>query len=220
MDLNGKMKLNKIVLLTGFDPFGEFDVNPSWEVARRINNQEISDFTIRSIQVPLKYNEIKSVIVKSIETLKPKIIISLGQSYRNLISLEKVAINFADLTESNVLYNCGSRPKDQILEPNGQIAYFTNLPLRRILSTLRQNNIPSEISYTAGTFGCNQIFYQTMHQVHQTRLPIKAGFIHVPCLPSQAAKLQKMNKGKIPSMDLNIIVEALKLIIKETIANL
>lgn len=214
------MKLHKIVLLTGFEPFGEFEINPSWEAARKINNQEIANFTIKSIQIPLAYNKIKFTIIKSIENIKPKIIISLGQSYRNLISLEKVALNFADLTESNILYNCGSKPQDEILEPKGQTAYFTNLPLRIILSTLRQSHIPSEISYTAGTFGCNQIFYQTMHRVHQTKLPIKAGFIHVPCLPSQTVKLQEMKKSKIPSMDLNIIVEALKLTIKETIANL
>ncbi len=214
------MKLNKIVLLTGFEPFGEFKINPSWETARKIHNQTISNFLIKSIQVPLAYGKIKPMTIKLIEDFKPKIIINLGQSYRNLISLEKVAINLADLTESNILYNCKSQPKDEILEPKGPSSYFASLPLRIILNTLRQNNIPSEISYTAGTFGCNQIFYNTMHKVHQTKLPIKAGFIHVPCLPSQAAELQRIKKGKIPSMDIKIIVKALKLTIKETISSL
>ena len=85
---------------------------------------------------------------------------------------------------------------------------------------LTENHIPSEISYTAGTFGCNQIFYHTMHKLHQAMLPTKAGFIHVPCLPNQASKLQRTKKRNIPSMDINITIEALKLAIKETIANL
>lgn len=213
------MKLNEIVLLTGFEPFGEFKINSSWETAKKIHNQKISNFSIKSVQVPLAYKKIKPIITKLIENLKPKVVINLGQSYRSLISLEKVAINLADLTESNILYNCESQPKDEIFEPKGPSSYFTTLPLRIILNTLRQNNIPSEISYTAGTFGCNQIFYHTMHKLHQAKLPIKAGFIHVPCLPNQAAKLQRIKKGKIPSMDVNILVKALKLTIKETIVN-
>lgn len=214
------MSLNRIVVLTGFEPFGEFKVNPSWEAAELLNDKEITGFKVKSFQIPLAYREIKHAITQLIDNLKPGIIISLGQSYRNLISIEKVALNLADLTESNVLYNCGTRPKDEILEPEGPTSYFTTLPIREILNVQRQSQIPSEISYTAGTFGCNQIFYHTMHKIHQEKLATKAGFIHVPSLPSQAAQLQKSKKGKIPSMDLDTIAKALKISIRETITNL
>ena len=214
------MNLNRLVMLTGFEPFGEFKVNPSWEAVKLLDGKQIAGFKVKSFQISLAYMEIRQAITRLMDNLKPDIIISLGQSYRSLISLEKVALNFADLTESNVLYNCETRPKDEVLEPKGPTSYFTTLPIREILNALRRNQIPSEISYTAGTFGCNQIFYHIMHRAYQEELAIKAGFMHVPSLPSQAAQLQKTKKRKIPSMDLNTIVNAIKIAVEETIIKL
>lgn len=211
--------MSEIIALTGFEPFADFQVNPSWEAAKKFEGKEIGSFKVKSFQIPLVYKEIKSKITSIIDTQKPAIIISLGQSYRSLITLEKIAINFADLTESTILYNCKTRPKDETLEQNAPAAYFTMLPIRKILNKLRQKGIPAEISYTAGAFGCNQIFFQTMHKVRSEKLDICAGFIHVPCLPSQAAKLQKRRKGRIPSMDLETTVKAVEITVKTTIEN-
>jgi len=212
--------LRKLVVLTGFEPFADFKVNPSWEAAKTFDDKQIDSFEIKSFQIPLTYEVIKPTITQIIDSQKPAVIINMGQSYRPLISLEKVAINLADLTESSILYNCGTRPKDQTLEPNAPTAYFTTLPIRRILNKLRQNNIPTEISHTAGTFGCNQIFYHTMHKIHKDRLDIKAGFIHVPSLPTQAAQLQKRKNRSIPSMNLDTITEAVEITIKTTLQNI
>jgi len=209
--------LNRLVVLTGFEPFADFQVNPSWEAAKTFEGKEINSFKIKSFQIPLVNKEIKPTITKIIDAEKPAVIINLGQSYRPMISLEKVAINFADLTESTILYNCGTRPKDETLEPNAPAAYFTTLPVRKILNALRQNNIPAEISYTAGTFGCNQVFFHTMHKIHSDGLDVCTGFVHVPSLPSQAAQLQKARKGKIPSMPLRITTKALEIAIKTTL---
>lgn len=209
----------KLAVLTGFEPFADFKVNPSWEAAKAFDAKEIGSFKVKSFQIPLAYKEIKPTITQIIDTQKPAVIISLGQSYRPLISLEKVAINFADLTESSILYNCGTRPKDQALGPNAPAAYFTTIPIRKILNKLRENNIPAEISYTAGTFGCNQIFYHTMHKIHKDKLDIKAGFIHVPSLPTQAAQLQKARKKGIPSMSLDTTTKAVEITIRTTVRN-
>jgi len=53
-----------------------------------------------------------------------------------------------------------------------------------------------------------------MHKILGERLNISAGFIHVPSLPSQVAQLQKRKKQKIPSMNLETIVEAIEVSIK------
>jgi len=209
----------KLVALTGFEPFAGFKVNPSWEAVKSFEDKTIASFKLKAFQIPLVYKEIKPAITKIIDTYKPDVVISLGQSYRALISLEKVAINFADLTESTTLYNCGTRPKDEILELDAPAAYFTTLPIRDILTQLRKNDIPSEISYNAGNFGCNQLFFHMMHKIHEDRLGTLAGFIHVPSLPSQAVQLQKAGKGQIPSMDLDTIVKAVEIAIKTTLGS-
>jgi len=210
----------RIIVLTGFEPYGDFKVNPSWEAARTLNEREIASFQIKSFKIHLTYKKIKQDITKIIETYKPTVLITLGQSYRSMISLEKVAINFADLTEAKILYNCGTRPKDEKLEPEAPSAYFSTLPLRRILKELRTNEVPAEISYTAGTFACNQIFFHTMHYLHSQNLDMTAGFIHVPCLPSQAALLQKMSRRNVSSMNLETTTKAVEIAIKITLKTL
>lgn len=205
-----------LVVLTGFEPFAEFSVNPSWETAKALDSRTIGSFKVKSFKIPLAYGRIKSEIERIIETEKPAAVINLGQSYRSQVSLEKVAINLADLTESNVLYNCGTRTKDEVLEPDGPAAYFTTLPVREILNRLRKNDIPAEISYTAGTFGCNQIFYLTLHKTHSDDQTVAAGLIHVPSLPAQAAQLQEAGKPKIPSASLETTIKAVIVAIKTT----
>lgn len=211
---------NEIVVLTGFEPYADFTINPSWETAKTFEGREIDSFKVKSFQIPLAYKKIKPTITRIIDAQKPAVLINMGQSYRPHISLEKAALNFADLTESSIIYNCGTRPKDQTLEPNAPAAYFTTLHIREILNKLRENNIPAEISYTAGTFGCNQLFYHTMHKIHKHKLDTHAGFIHVPSLPFQAAQLQKARKGKIPSMSLETTTKAIEIAIKTTLRNI
>ncbi len=211
---------NRIVVLTGFEPFGGFRVNPSWEAAKTFDNKEIASYRIKAFKIPLAYEKVKPAVTEILDRENPAILINTGQSYRALISLEKVAINFADLTESPIVYNCDTRPEDITLEPEGPVAYFTKLPIRDILNQIRRSNIPAEISYTAGTFGCNQVFFHTMHKIHSDKLGTMAGFIHVPSLPSQAAELQIRGKRSIPSMNLETIIEALGIAIETTIRNM
>lgn len=210
----------KTVVLTGFEPFDDFDVNPSWETAKALENRRIDHLIIKSFQIPLVYKQIKPTITKIIDAENPAIIVSLGQSYRPVISLEKVAVNYADLTDATVLYNCGTRSRDEILEPDAPKAYFTRLPVRTIFNSLREHDIPAEISYTAGTFGCNQLFYTMMHKVNSEKLNIPAGFIHVPSLPSQAAQLQERKKRKIPSMNLETTIEAVEIAVKTSLRDI
>jgi pyroglutamyl-peptidase len=216
-ELRIMMQDHDTVILTGFEPFANFRVNSSWEAAKALDHKTFDSFTIRSFKIPLSYTEIRPSISRILDKHQPAIVINLGQSYRALISLEKVAINFADLTESSVSYNCGTQPKDKLLDPHGPPAHFTTLPIRKILNQLRHNGIPAEISYTAGTFGCNHLFFETMRKVHTDRLSIPAGFIHVPCLPSQAVQMQKTGKSKTPSMDLKTTTKAVEIAIKATL---
>jgi len=212
--------MDRAVVLTGFEPFDGFQVNPSWEAVKAFENRKVGSSNIKVFKIPLIFKEIKPTITKIIRDENPEVMISLGQSYRPVISLEKIAINYVDLTEATVLYNCDTRPRDEILEPNAPMAYFTKLSTRKILNRLREHNIPAEISYSAGTFGCNQLFYTMMHILHSERLDIPAGFIHVPSLPSQAAQLQRRKNQKIPSMNLETIVKAIEIAIETTLEDI
>ncbi len=195
------MANSKKILLTGFEPFGGSTVNPSISACRRLEGKRVDGFEIVVGEIPLRFHEIRSAIEEHIARLDPAAVICTGQSSRALISLERMAINVAD---ARIPYNCGTHPVDECLNGEGPAAYFSALPLREILKAVKEAGVPVGISNSAGTFGCNQIFYHLMDYRSRLGLEIPAGFIHVPCLPEQA-----INKAK-PSMSLNLIVEALE----------
>jgi pyroglutamyl-peptidase len=89
------------------------------------------------------------------------------------------------------------------------VAYLTKLPLRRLLEALKAAGIPAIISNSAGTFGCNHIFYELMHYLDETGRDIPAGFIHVPPLPEQV-----VDKGTA-SMSVETAAQALRVVVEE-----
>lgn len=204
--------MKKKIILTGFEPFGGSEVNPSMLACQSLDKKKIEGYEIKAIEIPLHYNEIKQIIESVLIKEKPQIVICTGQSPRSVISLERIAINIASLEKS--AYCCGTKPIDEILDTNGREGYFSTLPIRKIKDCLEENKIPCEISNSAGTFGCNQIFYHLMHFINNNEINIPAGFIHVPSLPEQVI-------GKnVPSMTLELIIQALEIAIITTIKHL
>ena len=86
------------------------------------------------------------------------------------------------------------------------------------MRALRERGLVAGVSQTAGTFVCNHVFYGLMHHAArqpQPRLqPMKAGFIHVPFLPEQAAA----RPDAPPSMALEDIVAGIKLAVEVTVS--
>jgi pyroglutamyl-peptidase len=71
------------------------------------------------------------------------------------------------------------------------------LPVKAIASAIREAGLPSTVSYTAGTYVCNHIFYQVQYMRDKFFPEIKAGFIHIPFLPDQV-----INRPETPAMSL------------------
>jgi pyroglutamyl-peptidase len=90
--------------------------------------------------------------------------------------------------------------------PDGPPAYFATLPLEAILAALTADGIPAYVSNTAGTYLCNQTMYTTLHALAQRRHPARAGFIHLPLLPSMVAA----GGLEQPSMDASLMVRAVE----------
>ena len=200
------MKLN--VLLTGFEPFGGSHVNPSIEACRKLEGETVNGHRVMVEMIPLRYDEVGPSLLEALERHMPSAVICTGQSGAATINLDRVAINVAD---ARIPYNCGTQPVDKLIVEDGPVAHWSRLPLRRILKALRDSGIPSVISNSAGTFGCNHIFYELMHYLEEEELDIPAGFIHVPSLPEQVA-----DKGT-PSMSLETTVRALRIATEETV---
>lgn len=199
------------VLITGFMPFGGESINPSFEAIKNIPFQELPCECL-TLELPVVYYESSKKLIDAIHSFEPDVIIMVGQAGgRKEISLERIAIN---LDDSTIPDQKGVTPMDDPISLFGPVAYFSTLPVRQILHRLQNLHIPTNFSYSAGTYICNHVFYSCMHELNVTRKThVKAGFIHVPYTTSQTVL-----KSHLFSLDLNIITDALKAIILESIA--
>lgn len=188
---------DKRLLITGFDPFGGETVNPSWEAVRRLPDR-IGSYLLTKLQIPTEFNRASQTIINLSQSLKPDIILSVGQAGgRKSITPEVVAIN---LREASIPDNAGFRPEATAVVSKGPAAYFSTVPVRDMVSAVQKTSIPCTLSYSAGTFVCNDVLYTLLHRFDGTATRI--GFIHVPFLPEQA-------KENTPSLPLEQIVTAL-----------
>jgi pyroglutamyl-peptidase len=196
------------LLLTGFEAFDNSTINPSEQIVLALEKESISGVQIETAVLPVDLKLGPSVLRNAVEVSEPEAVICLGQaSRRAVISIERVAINLLDF---RIPDNAGNQVEDQAIEPDGPAAYFTTLPVRKIFDTLKANGIPAELSLSAGTYLCNQVFFTLLHYLGNQNQNIPAGFIHLPALPEQAAEL----KGSVPSMSLETMIRGIRLAIQ------
>ncbi|ASZ06827.1 MULTISPECIES: pyroglutamyl-peptidase I [Enterococcus] len=170
------------VLVTGFDPFGGDKVNPAYEAVKKMP-AEIAGAEIIKLEVPTVFGKSSQVVREAIKEHQPEIVICVGQAGgRSAVSFERVAINLA---EARIPDNEGNQPFDTALEEDGPAAYFTTLPIKAMTKNVHDHGLPAYISYTAGTFVCNDIMYRLLHVLHTEFPTIRGGFIHVPFSPDQ-----------------------------------
>lgn len=173
----------KKILVTAFDAFGGEDVNPSEKVLSLLP-EKVGSAVLYKVILPTSYSRAPETLRRAFDSIAPSAIIMLGQAGgRRGVTPERVAINCMDGTIPD---NDGVIMKDAPIVDNGETAYFSTLPIRRITEAINALGIPSSISNTAGTFVCNRVMYEALFITGgDPRIP--AGFIHIPYLPSQAA---------------------------------
>lgn len=193
----------KYVLLTGFEPFGGDDVNPSLEAVTQLEGKNIEGYTVVAKSIPVEFGRSVKELIKMIEVYSPEVVICVGLAGgRSAVSVERIAINVDD---ARVPDNAGKQPVDERIEPDGPAAYWSTLPIKSIVEKMRMDGVPAIISNTAGTYVCNHIFYGLMHFIATQRPTLRGGFIHVPFTHEQAI----LHQGQ-PSMSLEYIAKSLE----------
>jgi pyroglutamyl-peptidase len=197
------------ILLSGFEPFGEHTRNPSQDLVLRLPQVLDGGVTILKTILPVDHIQAPQILLEEIAKHQPHAVLSFGlASGRARIGLERVALNLKDF---RIADNAGVIIQDQPIFEDGPTAYFSSLPLRKMHTALQSAGIPSEISLSAGAYLCNQIFYVMMHEIEQKNLPTRAGFIHLPALPEQAAKAD----NALPSLSMEIVIRATHILISQ-----
>jgi len=180
------------ILLTGFEPFHKSHLNPSEEIVKRIKHPNL----IAKEVLPVTFGESAKRLTALIELHKPTAVLALGQAEgRSQITPERVAIN---LDDARIADNAGNAPIEEMISSDGPDAYFTTLPIGKIIERLNASSIPAAISLSAGTFVCNHIFYLMQH--HCAKNEIRSGFIHLPLMDEQASEFPGLPTMKIEDM--------------------
>lgn len=204
--------MKKIILLTGFEPFNQETINPSWEAVRALESWHEGDFVVHARRLPCVFGQANKAMHHAVEELQPSIVIAVGQAGGRVdLSVERIAINIDD---APIADNQMRQIVDQPIVAGGPAAYFSTLPIKAIVQALREAGLPSSVSQSAGTFVCNHVFYGLMHQASEWGTTMRAGFIHIPYLPQQAAA----HPGAA-SMKLEDMVEGLRIAIRTTLAH-
>ncbi|MDK6377608.1 MAG: pyroglutamyl-peptidase I [Lactobacillus crispatus] len=189
------------ILVTGFDPFGSDKINPAIEAVKRLP-ATIKGAKIIKLEIPTVFNKSAQVVHQAIVKEQPDYVLNVGQAGgRSALTPERVAININD---GRIPDNDGYQPLDEPIQPDGDTAYFTQLPIKAMAKAIRAAGLPAIVSNTAGTYVCNHIFYQVQYMRTKEFPKLKAGFIHIPFLPEQV-----ITRPNQPSMALADIVKGL-----------
>lgn len=196
------------ILLTGFEPFLQYQSNPTMDIVEALNGQVVHIFEIVGRTLVVDFNESASQFKQLLEEIKPTIIISLGLAGgRSKITPERIAINVKDGAADNM----GYMPADEPIDADDADGYFSTLPIRQITNKLLEAGYPAEISNTAGTYLCNNIMYEGLRYA-KNKSQIMAGFIHMPADFELA-----IANGKVPGWNKHDLREAVRIVIEESI---
>jgi pyroglutamyl-peptidase len=175
----------RMILVTGFEPFGPYVVNPSGELAKAVDGRQIGGSDIRGAVLPVHHAHARGRILALLDELRPTAVLNLGLAAgRARIGLERIAVNVLDYPIPD---NSGRKILDEPCVAGGPAGYVSTLPIRPILDALTREGIPATVSDSAGTYLCNQTMYATLHALAERNLPVKAGLMHLPLLPVMVA---------------------------------
>lgn len=215
-------------LITGFEGYGGRGRNPAGETALALDGRTIEGVKVAGRRLPVSFGRLAPRLEALFDELEPDIVISVGLwPGEPMIRLERIGINVADF---EIPDNEGTLCTDEPLSVNGSAAILATLPNREIRDALLSAGIPARISSTAGTFLCNATLYTTLSCAARRRRPPLAGFIHLPYLPEQVAKmlnaigiareLELHQRADTASMDLAMMVHALEIAVATTAQHL
>ena len=191
----------KKILLCAFDPFGGEKINPALEAVRLVRFEGAE---IEKCEVPTVFYKSLGVVTDRIEKFKPDAVLMIGQAGgRDKITPERVAINISD---ARIEDNEGNRPCDEPIIKGAPAAYFSTLPIKKIVESLSRAEIPAAVSNSAGTFVCNHLMYGVLNFVAERGYDCIAGFMHIPFLPEQVE-----GKTGVPSLPLESDVRAIEI---------
>lgn len=177
------------VLLTGFEPFpadSRAD-NSSERAVMGFDATAVPDVEVMRLILPVEWRTAAAIATDVIARCQPDLVIGFGQG-RWAVDVELTAYNRMDTSEiaGGVPDNRGEILGGEPIDRDGPATQATALPADALVAALRAAGIDTDTSTDPGRYICNNLFYAI------TRATPRAGFIHLPYLPTVDDADQRM----------------------------
>lgn len=205
------------VLLTGYGPFANTPVNPAEKVARALDGERLGEAQIVSRIIPNNFFEAVDIVTAAVDELSPALVVMMGEfGGRSMITVERIAINYNDSTRYGLTDNQGRSLQGEPTIPGGPAGIYATAPIRAMVQAMREAGVPSDISDTPGTFGCNHLMYGVLYYLQDKGLDTKGAWVHLPALPSVAARDENLG---MPSMSAETSTKGVRAAIEAALAH-
>jgi len=164
------------ILMTAFDPFGGDTKNAAMVAVE--NAKAPAGAQLVKVLVPTVFGLAAEKLHEAICAEDPDVVVCVGEaSLGSPVTPERVAINVMD---ARIPDNAGNQPVDQPVFADGPAAYFTKLPIKAMVDSMKAAGFNAAVSNSAGTFVCNSLMYSLLYFIDREFPQLRGGFIHVP----------------------------------------
>lgn len=178
------------ILVTAFEPFGGSRRNSSLETMQSLPNLTPAGHEIAKRQIPVVYDRCGDALETAIRETSPDAVVCLGQAEgRGSVTPEYIAVNVKHNTSPD---NGGNVYLCQPIETDAPDGIITTLPVQAMVEKMKEQAIPAAVSFTAGTYVCNNLMYRALRICKPMGIP--AGFIHLPLSYEIAAAENKAGR--------------------------
>lgn len=197
----------KKILVTGFEAFHGQSINPSQKIIENLKACENLKTLLLPVHFENAFQLLKSTFVaeQNFEAL-----LMLGQALsRSSIELERVALNWV---KTHPMHQNSNTIQNGRIHSQGPDAYLNPWIREEWLTELNQIG-PSKISLSAGDYVCNYIYYQSIRQLTQNKIPTL--FVHLPGLPEQMVQQNSKTPAQIHSVEFDQQLRVIQKIIEK-----
>lgn len=192
------------ILLTAFEAYEQWSENSSWLTLIELLKDRIHHGNLVTRRYPVDLPCLRERLYHDLQ-IGFDTVLHLGQSPGSPnIKLEMLAVNFAGRVEND------GQELGVIVE-DGPLAYRTQLPMGRWAAMLRQQDIPTSVSYHAGTFLCNATMYLSLHYGQRLAKCPNVGFIHLPLTTQQVVQ----SSTTLPCLPVQTLARAVRLLLDD-----
>lgn len=178
-----------IAIVTGFQPFKDYRVNPSQAIAEQLDGCRVGEYDVVSRVLPVEWDRDTDILLPAIDELRPALVLSLGLAgHAAHLWVERLGVNL----------RAGEAGRHLPIVADGPVGYLVTIDPDAVSEAMRAEGVPAQAHVYAGDYLCNHVLYATLHYCATRQSATRAGFIHLPLSAEQAITENRIGTPVLP----------------------